>query len=76
MESLASDMCWLVAGSIYVDTVCRLMEEHRGHNITQVLERVNNTMHQILFTCKKKFSGEAKQACCYESTLQKTFRVP
>ncbi|KAK8403938.1 hypothetical protein O3P69_000178 [Scylla paramamosain] len=63
-------------GSMYVDIVCRLMEQHRGHNITQVLERVTNTMHQILFSCKNKFDGEAKQACCYESTLQKTFRVP
>lgn len=63
-------------GSMYVDTVCRLVEQHRGRNITQVLERVTNTMHQILFSCRNKFDGEAKQACCYESTLQKTFRVP
>lgn len=59
-----------------MDTVCRLMEQHRGHNITQVLERVTNTMHQILFSCDEDFAGEAKKACCYESTLQKTFRVP
>ena len=66
----------VISGSVYVDTVCRLMEEYRGHNITQVLERAANTMHQILFSCNKKFPGKAKQACCYESTFQKTFRVP
>nr|XP_053655100.1 uncharacterized protein LOC128704097 [Cherax quadricarinatus] len=63
-------------GSVYVDTVCRLLEQHRGDNITQVLERVCNKMHQILFSCTEKFKGEAKQACYYESTLQKTFIVP
>nr|XP_053652830.1 uncharacterized protein LOC128702564 [Cherax quadricarinatus] len=63
-------------GSVYVDTVCRLLEQHRSDNITQVLERVCNKMHQILFSCNEKFEGEAKQACYYESTLQKTFIVP
>lgn len=63
-------------GSVYVDTVCRLMEQHRGHTITEVLECVTNAMHQILFSCEEKFAGSAKQACCYESTLQKIFRVP
>lgn len=65
----------VVAGSVYVDIVCRLMEQHRGHSITQVLERATNRLHQILFSISK-FDGEVKQACCYESTLQKTFRVP
>ncbi|XP_042238966.1 caspase-12-like [Homarus americanus] len=63
-------------GSVYVDTVCRLLEQHRGHNFTQVLERVCNKIHQILFSCHEKFPGEAKQACYYESTFQKTFIVP
>ncbi|KAK7074645.1 hypothetical protein SK128_015821 [Halocaridina rubra] len=63
-------------GSVYVDTVCRLLEEHKGANITQVLEKTCNKMHQILFNCEEQFSGEAKQACFYESTFQKTFNVP
>nr|XP_045599531.1 uncharacterized protein LOC123758837 isoform X2 [Procambarus clarkii] len=63
-------------GSVYVDTVCRLLEKYRGDNITKVLERVSNKMHQILFSCNKEFKGEAKQACFYETTFQKTFIVP
>lgn len=66
-------------GSVYVDTVCRLLEKHRGVNITEVLEKASNKMHQILFSCASggtNFQGEAKQACYYESTFQKTFRVP
>ncbi|XP_064111661.1 uncharacterized protein LOC135219136 isoform X2 [Macrobrachium nipponense] len=65
-------------GSVYVDIVCRLLEKHRGENITTVLEKANNKVHQIIFTHedKEKFKGEAKQACYYESTLQNTFVVP
>lgn len=63
-------------GSVYVDTVCRLLEKHRGENVTTVLEKVNNKVHQIIFVNKDEFEGEAKQACYYESTLQNTFIVP
>ncbi|KAK4298433.1 hypothetical protein Pmani_029225 [Petrolisthes manimaculis] len=64
-------------GSLYVDYVCRLLERNAGHNLTLVLERVCNKMHQILFSSNEsKFEGEAKQACYYETTFQKTFVVP
>ncbi|XP_068216783.1 uncharacterized protein [Palaemon carinicauda] len=66
----------LEEGSIYVDTVCRLLEKYRGKNITTVLEKANNKVHQIIFSSKDNFEGKAKQACYYESTFQKTFIVP
>lgn len=63
-------------GSLYVDIVCQMLKKHRGKSITEVLERVCNKMHQILFNCKDLVEGEVKQACNFESTLQKTFLVP
>lgn len=64
-------------GSVFVDTVCSLLEENQGENITQVLEGVSRLIHQIVFRSEEnKFVGESKQACFYESTFQKTFLVP
>ncbi|KAG0710305.1 Caspase-14 [Chionoecetes opilio] len=64
-------------GSVFVDTVCSLLEENQGENITQVLEGVSRLIHQIVFKSDEdKFVGESKQACFYESTFQKTFLIP
>ncbi|XP_045118276.1 uncharacterized protein LOC123508576 isoform X2 [Portunus trituberculatus] len=64
-------------GSVFVDTVCSLLEGSQGENITQVLEGVSRLIHQIVFKSEEnKFVGKSKQACFYESTLQKTFLVP
>lgn len=67
----------MASGSIFVDTVCCLLEERRGQNLTVVLEEVCRRIHRILFNSDEgKFEGSAKQACFYESTLQKTFIIP
>ncbi|XP_063840332.1 uncharacterized protein LOC135089062 isoform X2 [Scylla paramamosain] len=64
-------------GSVFVDTVCFLLEENQGENITEVLEGVSRLIHQIVFKSEEnKFDGESKQACFFESTFQKTFLVP
>ncbi|CAL4122104.1 unnamed protein product, partial [Meganyctiphanes norvegica] len=65
-------------GSIYVDRVCNLLkqEENRGRNITEVLEETAEELHQILFSEENISDLHLKQGCKYESTLQKTFKVP
>ncbi|XP_042206631.1 uncharacterized protein LOC121855632 isoform X2 [Homarus americanus] len=72
-------------GSVYVDCVCSSLKEHCGKNITQVLEEVCQKIHRIVFYSEEKktseekekeFEGNAKQACFYESTFQKTFIIP
>ncbi|KAG0728819.1 Caspase-14 [Chionoecetes opilio] len=64
-------------GSVFVDTVCSLLEENQGENITQVLEGVSRLIHQIVFKSDEdEFVGKSKQACYYESTFQKTFLIP
>ncbi|KAK3895311.1 hypothetical protein Pcinc_000957 [Petrolisthes cinctipes] len=64
-------------GSIFVDTVCCLLEERGGQNLTVVLEEAFRRIHRVLFISNEgEFEGSAKQACFYESTLQKTFLIP
>ncbi|KAK4298435.1 hypothetical protein Pmani_029227 [Petrolisthes manimaculis] len=64
-------------GSIFVDTVCCLLEERCGQNLTVVLEEAFRRIHRVLFISDKgEFEGSAKQACFYESTLQKTLLIP
>ncbi|XP_069947989.1 uncharacterized protein [Cherax quadricarinatus] len=64
-------------GSVFVDVVCSLLEEYCGENITEALVEASRIIHQIIFKSNdNSFEGFSKQACSYDSTLQKTFIIP
>lgn len=70
----------LFSGSIFVSFICEqiaLLERQPDSsiNVVEILQRTARKIHSILFRTESTegVQGLGKQACYYESTLQKNF---